>query len=44
MWFENVGTFIEFGFQHIIPAGLDHVLFVVALYLNARSWARCSCR
>lgn len=38
MWFENVGTFIEFGFQHIIPQGLDHVLFVIALYLNARSW------
>lgn len=38
MWFDNVGTFIEFGFQHILPQGLDHVLFVVALYLNARSW------
>jgi hypothetical protein len=38
MWFDNVGTFIEFGFQHIIPQGLDHLLFVVALYLNARSW------
>ncbi len=38
MWFENVGTFIEFGFHHIIPDGLDHVLFVIALYLNARSW------
>jgi hypothetical protein len=38
MWFDNVGTFIEFGFQHIIPQGLDHVLFVVAIYLNARSW------
>jgi hypothetical protein len=38
MWFENVGAFVEFGFQHIIPDGLDHVLFVVALYLNARSW------
>ena len=37
MWLENVGTFIDFGFQHIIPQGLDHVLFVVALYLNARS-------
>lgn len=37
MWFENVGTFIEFGFRHIIPEGLDHVLFVIALYLNARS-------
>jgi hypothetical protein len=39
MWFDNVGTFIEFGFQHILPQGLDHVLFVVALYLNARSWS-----
>ena len=38
MWFENVGTFIDFGFQHIIPQGLDHVLFVVALYINARGW------
>ncbi|MEQ1607982.1 MAG: HupE/UreJ family protein [Hyphomonadaceae bacterium] len=38
MWFENVGTFIEFGFQHILPQGLDHGLFVVALYLNARNW------
>lgn len=38
MWFENVGTFIDFGFQHILPQGLDHVLFVVALYLNARGW------
>ncbi len=38
MWFENVATFVEFGFQHIIPQGLDHVLFVVALYLNARGW------
>lgn len=38
MWFENVGTFIDFGFQHILPQGLDHVLFVVALYLNARNW------
>ena len=38
MWFDNVGTFIEFGFQHIIPQGLDHVLFVIALYLNARNW------
>jgi len=38
MWLENVGAFIEFGFRHIIPDGLDHVLFVIALYLNARGW------
>ena len=38
MWFDNVGTFMEFGYQHILPQGMDHVLFVVALYLNARNW------
>jgi hydrogenase/urease accessory protein HupE len=38
MWFENVGAFIDYGFQHIVPEGPDHVLFVIALYLNARSW------
>lgn len=38
MWFENVGTFIEYGFIHIIPDGPDHILFVIALYLNARGW------
>ena len=38
MWFENVGTFIEFGFRHIIPDGPDHMLFVAALFLNARGW------
>jgi hypothetical protein len=37
MWFDNVATFIEFGFRHIIPEGPDHVLFVIALFLNARS-------
>jgi hypothetical protein len=38
MWFENVGTFVEFGFRHIIPDGPDHMLFVAALFLNARGW------
>lgn len=38
MWFDNVGTFMEFGYQHILPQGMDHVLFVIALYLNARNW------
>jgi hydrogenase/urease accessory protein HupE len=39
MWFDNVGTFVEFGFRHIIPDGPDHMLFVVALFLNSRSWS-----
>ncbi|HEX5008059.1 MAG TPA: HupE/UreJ family protein [Hyphomonadaceae bacterium] len=36
---ENLAAFVEFGFRHIIPDGPDHMLFVVALFLNARGWA-----
>jgi hypothetical protein len=38
MWFDNLLTFIELGFRHILPLGLDHILFIVAIYLNARGW------
>jgi hypothetical protein len=27
------GLYLELGFRHIIPLGLDHILFVVCLYL-----------
>jgi hypothetical protein len=29
--------FVRFGFLHIVPKGLDHVLFVLGLFLGARS-------
>jgi hypothetical protein len=29
--------FMSFGFLHILPKGLDHVLFVLGLYLGART-------
>lgn len=38
MWLDNLLTFIELGFRHILPLGLDHVLFIVAMYLAATSW------
>ena len=38
MWFDNLQTFIELGFRHILPLGLDHILFIVAIFLNARAW------
>ena len=38
MWLDNLATFIELGFRHIMPLGLDHILFIVAIFLNARSW------
>ena len=36
---DNGGLFqyVVFGFTHILPRGLDHVLFVLGLYLGARS-------
>ena len=30
--------YVVFGFTHILPKGLDHVLFVLGLYLGARSF------
>lgn len=30
---DNIKTYIEIGFTHILPKGLDHILFVLALFL-----------
>lgn len=35
---DNLLAFIEHGFRHILPLGLDHILFVLAIYLCARDW------
>jgi hypothetical protein len=29
--------YLRFGFEHILPRGLDHVLFVLGLYLGTKS-------
>jgi hydrogenase/urease accessory protein HupE len=33
----SLRQFVGFGFLHILPKGLDHVLFVLGLYLGART-------
>jgi hypothetical protein len=38
--FQNLTTYIELGFRHILPDGLDHILFIVAVFLSARSAVR----
>ncbi|MDZ4760443.1 MAG: HupE/UreJ family protein [Alphaproteobacteria bacterium] len=38
MSFDNLLAFIELGFTHILPRGLDHILFIVAVFLNAPDW------
>jgi len=30
---DNIKSYIQLGFKHIIPKGLDHILFVLALFL-----------
>ncbi len=40
MFLENLLTFIALGFRHILPLGLDHILFIAALSLVATSWRR----
>jgi hypothetical protein len=32
-----VGQYLVLGFEHILPKGLDHILFVLGLFLLARS-------
>jgi hypothetical protein len=34
---SSLVDYLKFGFLHILPKGLDHVLFVLGLYLGARS-------
>lgn len=35
---EVVANYLKIGFDHIIPKGLDHILFVVGLFLLSTHW------
>lgn len=36
-WMDTAGRYLRLGFTHILPLGLDHVLFVLGLFLlNSR--------
>lgn len=37
-WFERFFRYLALGFTHILPKGLDHILFVVGLYLLSTDW------
>ncbi|MGV6826684.1 MAG: HupE/UreJ family protein [bacterium] len=37
-WHQVVATYIEAGFLHIIPLGLDHILFILGLYLLSQKF------
>ncbi len=34
--FETIGEFAQLGFLHILPKGLDHILFILGLFLFSR--------
>ncbi|MBX7209844.1 MAG: HupE/UreJ family protein [Verrucomicrobiaceae bacterium] len=35
---------VELGFTHILPDGLDHILFILGLFFSAAVSRRCWCR
>ena len=36
--FEVIGSYIVIGFEHIVPKGLDHILFILGLFLLSTHW------
>ncbi len=36
--FEVVASYIVIGFEHIVPKGLDHILFILGLFLLSTHW------
>jgi len=34
----TVGNYVKLGFVHILPKGLDHILFVLGLFLLSTQW------
>ena len=37
-WLSLFGSEIKRGFTHVIPRGLDHILFVLGVFLMTRKW------
>ncbi len=37
-WFKTAVHYLFLGFEHIVPKGLDHILFVLGLFLLTPGW------
>ena len=37
-WWHTLADFFREGFLHVMPLGLDHILFVLGLFLLQRAW------
>jgi len=35
-WYQVLRTYVVAGFQHILPMGLDHILFILGLFLLSK--------
>jgi hydrogenase/urease accessory protein HupE len=39
-WHVDFRTYLRLGFKHIVPDGLDHILFVLALFFLGQTWRK----
>jgi hypothetical protein len=39
-WYVDFQTYLRLGFKHIVPDGLDHILFVLALFFLGLEWRK----
>ena len=39
-WYVDFWTYLRLGFRHIVPQGLDHILFVLALFFLGPTWRK----
>lgn len=39
-WWREFGVYLRLGFKHIVPDGLDHILFVLALFFLGLDWRK----
>jgi hypothetical protein len=39
-WYVDFRTYLRLGFRHIFPQGLDHMLFVLALFFLGLEWRK----
>ena len=39
-WYRQLAMYLHLGFRHIVPEGLDHILFVLGLFFLGITWRK----
>jgi HupE / UreJ protein len=39
-WWQQLGMYLRLGFHHIVPQGVDHILFVLGLFFLGITWRK----